>query len=301
MSIHLDASFRKAIAISSIIASSVLLYGCSEEETPAAEKIVKVEATAADPVIQSVTSSIYSSKNLKVKTFPNPGMGEDDEYLDILYPTTAFQLYHSLRDWEETPEQLAEFVKLSVSPEVNVADVFRLGSEYQDEKDEFKKRDLMEKIAAETRHEADKVKGKKLVKFYNPESHGVYLNIGAYDFDLKAFRIDDCLFSDKLNYTKEERRFEQQFRGVEQERCYFKTTNGHFKVGFTGGSSVLLKVEDETLAREIASKRKELKVKVYGYIQAVEFASSESRTILVAPQKIDLLDANRQVIYSSTI
>lgn len=302
MSLKLRASLKNAIVISSLATSGFFLHGCSDEKSPAVEEAKNVVAPAV-PAVVSVVSSRYDQGKVKVKTFANPGLGQPDEYLDIFSPTTAFGLYSSLRDWEETPESIAESLKYSVPPATNQAEVFRLGSEYGDTKDEFLKRDLMNKIAVETKLEAEKFKGKQLVKFYNPERSGVILDIGEYDFELKGFKVDTCLFSDKLDYRKEEKRIAQTFQGINKERCYFRTTNAKPVVGFTGGSKTLLKVEDENLARQIAANRTSYKLKVYGYIQAVEKSEpfSEDRTILIAPQRIDILDTDENIVLSTVI
>jgi len=96
------------------------------------------------------------------------------------------------------------------------------------------------------------------------------LKLSKYNFEEKNFKINHCLFSDKLQYTKGEQRIVQNLKGADQERCYFRTSNTELKIGFVGGSNVRLKVEDPELARKIAAEKDSLRIEVFGYVDSVQ-------------------------------
>lgn len=295
------AALKKAVVFAAAV-GILSISACSDEKEPqkvASKAVESASNKPAEPTYEDLNNTLLAK-------FDDPGIGQPDAYIDIRYPTVAFQLYNSLRSWDESGEDIAKLLKLSISPEIEIAEVFSLGHQYGLSKDEFEKRDLANKISEQTKIEAGKVKGKRLVSFLSTPGEPASLNIGEYDFDSKGFKIDDCLFSDKLEYTKEEKRLAQTFRGARQERCYFRTFNSEMKVGFTGGSKVLLKVEDESLARKIASERNNLKVKVYGYIESVRRDRVggqlvEERIVLIAPQKIELIDDGGQVVLATKV
>ncbi|HFQ8053317.1 TPA: hypothetical protein ACHTCR_005200 [Pseudomonas putida] len=297
----LKPDFVRSIALASAIASALLLVGCKDEkEAPKeAKKQVETAAKVDEPTFESLNNTL-------VAKFSNPGEGQPESYLDILYPATAFRLYNSYRTWDETGQDIAEFLKTSVPSDATTAEVFQLGREYGDTTDEFKKRDLSEKISAQTKAEAEKVNGNRLVKFLSVPTNPVSLELGKYNFDEKSFKIDHCLFSDKLKYTKEEARLAQSMKGADQERCYFRTTNTELRVGFVGGSDVRFKVEDSDLARKIEGERGNLKIEVFGYVDSVERERVggnlvKERTVLIAPQKLLLIDSSDKVIFETKI
>ncbi|GLO06409.1 hypothetical protein PPUJ20005_03770 [Pseudomonas putida] len=295
-------NFVRSVALASAVASALLLIGCKDENEAPKESNKQFEATAA----KSDEPTFESLNNTLVAKFSNPGEGQQDSYLDILYPATAFRLYNSYRTWDETGQDIAEFLKTSVPSDATTAEVFQLGREYGDTTDEFKKRDLSEKIAAQTKAEAEKVNGNRLVKFLSVPTNPVSLELGKYNFDEKSFKIDHCLFSDKLKYTKEEARLAQSMKGADQERCYFRTTNTELRVGFVGGSDVRFRVEDSDLARKIEGERGNLKIEVFGYIDSVERERVggnlvKERTVLIAPQKLLLIDSGDKVIFETKI
>lgn len=295
-------NFVRSIALASAIASAVLSAGCKEDNEVSKEREKTVEVTATkndEPTFESLNNTL-------VAKFDDPGEGPSDSYLDIMYPATAFRLYNNYRTWDETGNDIAELLTTSVPSDATAAEVFELGREYGTTSDEFKKHDLSEKISAQTKTEAEKVNGNRLVKFLSAPSNSVSLSLGKYNFEEKSFKIDHCLFSDKLKYTKDEARLAQNMKGADQERCYFRTTNTELRVGFVGGSNVRLKVDDVDLARKIESERSSLKIEVFGYVDSVQRERAggnlvKERTVLIAPQKLVLIDSGDNVIFETKI
>lgn len=282
------------------VASLAALSGCDEAQ----EKVKHSESPAASVPVENQEPTFDDLNTTLFATFPSPERIQPALALDILQPETAFGLYNSLRTWEEDGKDLANLLKSSLGE--GGVPVFKLGREYSNTSDEFKKHDLEVKILAETLHEAAKVEGNRLVKFLSEPGKPVSLDVGKYNFEENTFKIDHCLFSDKIEYSKEERRYAQNLKGSDQERCYFRTTNTELKVGFTGGSKVIFKIEDLDLARKIEGQRKKLKVAVYGYVESVRREKVggnlvKERFVLIAPQRVELIDAHGQVLAESTI
>ena len=295
-------NFVRSIALASVMASAVLSAGCKEDNEVSKEREKTVEVTATkndEPTFESLNNTL-------VAKFDNPGEGQPDSYLDIMYPATAFRLYNNYRTWDETGKDIAELLTTSVPSDATTAEVFELGREYGSTSDEFKKHDLSEKILAQTKSEAEKVNGNRLVKFLSVPNNSVSLSLGKYNFEEKSFKIDHCLFSDKLKYTKDEARFAQNMKGADQERCYFRTTNTELRIGFVGGSNVRLKVDNVDLARKIENERGGLKIEVFGYVDSVQRERIggnlvKERTVLIAPQKLVLIDSGNNVIFETNI
>lgn len=300
--VHFKLNFNRSVCFASAIAAAVVLVGCKDEQE-SSNTPVKLTQTSVQVKDEQTYESLNST--LRVK-FKNPGMSQQEAYLDIMHPATAFRIYNDARSWEETGQDIAEFLKTSVPIDATTAQVFELGREYGETSDEFKKHDLSEKILAQTKLEAEKVHGNRLVKFLSAPSNPVSLSLGKYNFEEKNFKIDHCLFSDKLKYTKDEARFAQNMKGADQERCYFRTTNTELRVGFVGGSNVRLNIEDIALAKKIESERSTLKIEVFGYVDSLQRDRvggnlAKERTLLIAPQKLVLIDSSDKVIFETEI
>lgn len=282
--------------------SLAALTGCNDDQASGRQS--EVSATAAHAENHEPT---YDELNTTLTAkFPSPGRVQDASSLDILQPETAFRLYNNLRTWQEDGQDIAKLLETSLGEGGDGVSVFKLGREYSETTDEFKKHDLEGKILAETQQEAAKVDGIRSVSFLSEPGKPVSLELGKYNFDKMTFKIDSCLFSDKLKYSKEEARNAQHMRGADQERCYFRTSNTELRVGFAGGSKVRFKVENSDLARKIEAERSELKIAVYGYVESVQRDKvggnlAKERLILIAPQRVVLLDAKGQVLTETTI
>ncbi|MFF7864459.1 hypothetical protein [Pseudomonas monteilii] len=298
--IYLKPKILSSLTLAFAFGSLGALSGCNDHP----EKAKQPEASSPSVSTESPEPTFEELNTTLVAKFSRPDESQESTSLDILRPETAFALYNSLRSWEEDGRDIARLLQTSVGE--GAVPLFKLGMNYSSATDEFKKRDLEEKILAETKREASKIHGNRSVIFVSEPGSLVSLSLGEYNFDEKSFKVDHCLFSDKLEYSKEESRYAQNLKGADQERCYFRTTNTELKVGFVGGSRVRFKVEDPDLARKIAEKRGQLKFKVYGYVESVQRDKVggnlvKERRVLIAPQRVVLTDSNGQVLSEANI
>lgn len=303
MSSLLSSSLKKAITMASLVVGPLALIACSDDAPPTKAVSSKVAAISAPKSSEPTVDDLNSPRRVK---FSNPGIGKSEEYLDVLYPPTTFSLYHSLREWDESAEDLADSVSQSVPSDSKTADVFRLGQEYGGTQDAFKKRDLAKTIAEQTKIEADKVKGRVLVKYLADRNVGMGMPLTSYDFNTQSFKLDSCLFSDKLEYSDAERGRAYYYTGAEQERCFMRTSSGPLQFGFVGGSKVQIKVSDENIAKKIESIRDKVNIEIFGYVEEVERERvagefSRERRVLIVPQKVNILDEKGEILFEYTI
>lgn len=298
--IYLKSMILSSLTLAIAVGSLGALSGCNDNQ----EKLKQSVASAPSAPTNSSEPTFEELNTTYVAKFSRPEKSQESSSLDILRPETAFALYNNLRSWDEDGKDIARLLETSVGE--GEIPVFQMGREYSGIADEFKKRDLEEKIFTETKREAAKVDGNRLVKFVSEPGSLVSLKVGEYNFDDMTFKIDHCLFSDKLEYSKEEMRYAQGMKGADQERCYFRTTNTELKVGFVGGSKVRFKVEDPDIARRIAAERSQLKVQVFGYVDSVQRNKvggnlQKERFVLIAPYRVALIDANNVVLAETSI
>ncbi|MBV4513799.1 hypothetical protein [Pseudomonas kurunegalensis] len=289
-----------SLALLMTCVSLAALTGCNGDQASGGEsKVPAAQAENHEPTYDELNTTLIAK-------FPSPGRAQEASSLDILQPETAFRLYNNLRTWQEDGRDIANLLETSLGEGGDGVHIFKLGREYSETSDEFKRHDLEGKILAETQQEAAKVDGNRSVKFLSEPGKQVSLALGKYNFDEMTFKIDSCLFSDKLKYSKEEARNAQHIRGADQERCYFRTSNTALRVGFVGGSKVKFKVESSDLARKIEADRNVLRIAVYGYVESVQRDKvggnlAKERLVLIAPQRVVLLYANGQVLTETTI
>ncbi|PTV51764.1 hypothetical protein [Pseudomonas putida] len=296
------AKLVNVVAAAATIAGLGVMLGCKGEnntEPASVNKVVEKSAKKDEPTFDDLNATLSAK-------YENPGEGVPGSYLDILNPATAFGLYNNLRKWDESGQDIAELLKSSAFGEAEASEAFTLGRQYGDASDDFKKRDLSEKILSVAKIEADKVEGNRLVKFLSVPGDQAALELSRYNFEEKEFKVDHCLFSDKLEYTKEEQRVAQNLKGADQQRCYFRTSNTELKIGFIGGSNVRLKVASPELARKIEAEKSQLVIEVYGYVDSVERDKVggrlvKERRVLIAPQKLVLIDSSKKVIFEAAI
>lgn len=241
----------------------------------------------------------------KVVTFRDPGMAELVNYLDAKQPMTAFNLYNAKRDWTETPEDIADSIADAFNVREANPELYRLASVRQSEQDSFKKKDLTGQLGILVGEEADKVKANNLVKLSGDD--WTPISLSSYDPKAKGFRIDNCLFSDKVDYSDEEKRTATSMSRAGPLRCYLNPGPTSYYIGFQGGSGVLLDVADEALARKIEASKETIKIDIYGYVKSIErerFAGEfgPQRYVLIGPQRIDLKDgATGKIIFTKNI
>ncbi|MBN3968470.1 hypothetical protein IMW75_24760 [Pseudomonas gregormendelii] len=292
--------------------ASVLLAGCgggneppkvkNAEAVQATEKTTSVDIKTAD---QAVIQQLAQENAPKAVTFRNPGLSELENYLDAKQPMTAFNLYNAKRDWKETPEDIADSIADAFNVRKVNPELYRLASARHSEQDSFKKKDLTGQLGILVGEEADKAKANNLVKLSGDD--WTPISLSSYDSDAKGFRIDNCLFSDKVEYTDEEKRSATSMSRAGPLRCYLNPGPTSYYIGFQGGSSVLLDVADEALARKIEASKETIKIDIYGYVKSVErerFAGEfgPQRFVFIGPQRIDLKDgATGKIIFTKNI
>ncbi len=291
---------------------SLLLAGCGAEsgtssaKDPQAKQVSDKSGSADTKVADEAVMQQLAQENApRTVSFKNPGMSDLGAYLDAKQPMTTFNLYNSKRDWDESGEDIAEsladpFKIREASPEL-----YRLASERQSTQDSFKKKELATALSALVAEEAGKANPHNLVKLSSDQ--WTPISLGSYDQQAKGFRIDNCLFSDKLEYTDAEKRNATTMDAAPKLRCYLNPGPTTYFIGFQGGSEVLLDVPDQALAREIEAHRDTIRMDIYGFVKSVErerFAGEfgPQRFVLIAPQRIDLKDGTTgKIIYTKNI
>lgn len=290
---------------------SVLLAGCGDgSEPPKAKASTGIQASgksASDDTKasdQAVMQQLDQESAPRVVSFQDPGMAEPNAYLDAKDPMTSFNLYNAKRDWTETPDDIAESIADAFNLRKANPELYRLASERLSEQDSFKKKDLTTALGILVGEEAEKTKQNNLVKLSSDD--WTPISLSNYDQQARGFRVDNCLFSDKLDYTDEEKRNATAMARAPKLRCYLNPGPTRYYIGFQGGSELLLDVPDEALARKIEASRESLKIDIYGYVKSVErerFAGEfgPQRFVLIGPQRIELKSADGKTIYSKNI
>jgi hypothetical protein len=301
---------RRLLALA-LTGCCALLAGCGGEgevpktktstATPPSEKSEAVDSKAAD---QAVLQQLEQENAPRLVAFQDPGIGEPNAYLDAKQPMTTFNLYNAKRDWNEAPEEIADSIADAFNLRKANPELYRLASERMSEQDSFKKKDLATAIGVLVGEEAERSKQYNLVKLSSDD--WIPISLSNYDQRAKGFRIDSCLFSDKLEYSDEEKRNSTSMALAAKLRCYINPGPTTYYLGFKGGSDVLLDVQDEALARKIEASRESLKIDIWGYVKSVErerFAGEfgPQRFVLIGPQRIDLKSADGKIIYSKNI
>lgn len=295
-------TLRSLVGAMAVSLSLATLSACTDEnkpETKAADNTgVKntgqqtSEEQAA--VNEAVRKQLEEENQPLVATSKNPGMGELNEYLDARNPMTPFNLYNARRVWDESADDIAEAMQDPIQIRNESPDLYSIVHEWISTDDSFRKRELSGKIYAFVTAEADGLKNKNLIKFTSDE--WIKLPLSKYDFSKKGFKVDSCLFSDKIEYSEEEQRNSTTLAKAEKTRCYLNPGPVNYYLGFTGGSSVFFEVRDESLAQKIESMRESIQITAYGYVKEVQRERlggnlGAQRYILVALQRIDVIDA----------
>lgn len=302
---------RRLLALA-VPVGSVLLAGCGGgSEPPKAKASMAIQASGKSASGDTKTSDQAVMQQLdqesasRVVTFQDPGMAEPNAYLDAKDPMTSFNLYNAKRDWIETPDDIAESIADAFNLRKANPELYRLASERLSEQDSFKKKDLTTALGILVGEEAEKTKQNNLVKLSSDD--WTPISLSNYDHQAKGFRVDNCLFSDKLDYTDDEKRNATAMARAPKLRCYLNPGPTSYYIGFQGGSELLLDVSDEALARKIEASRESLKIDIYGYVRSVErerFAGEfgPQRFVLIGPQRIDLKDGvTGKIIYTKNI
>jgi hypothetical protein len=303
---------RQGLVALAVPVATLLLVGCgSGSETPKGDNVTTTQISGGDAsnnakaADQAVLVQLEQENTPRIVTFPDPGKAEPSAYLDAKQPMTAFNLYNAKRDWTETPEDIGDSMADAFNLRKANPELYRLASQRQSESDSFKKKDLTTALGTLVAEEAAKTKSNNLVKLSSDD--WTPISLSSYDQQAKGFRIDNCLFSDKLDYTDEEKRNAASLARAPKIRCFLNPGPTSYYIGFQGGSEVLLDVADESLARRIESSRDSMGIDIYGYVRSVErerFAGEfgPQRFVLISPQRIDLKESvTGKIIYSKNI
>lgn len=299
---------RGVVMAAAVLAGCIGIGGCGEEgdKVGVTNQSTKINSlTDQKTTNDAVFKQIEDENKPQSVSFSDPGLGDAREYLDMRSPLLAFNLYNARRNWEESAADIADSVGDAFNARKANPELSRLGTERLASGDNFKKKDLAEKINALALAEAGKVKERPLVKFTSDEWLPVTLT--SYDSEKKGFSVDNCLFSDKLSYTDDESRNSTTLEQASKLRCYLNPGPVPYYIGFTGGSQVFFEVKDEAKARQIEALRQNVKIDVYGYVQSVERERlggnlGSQRWVLIAPQRIDVIDAaSGNVLLTKTI
>ncbi|WP_141744639.1 MULTISPECIES: hypothetical protein [Pseudomonas] len=232
------------------------------------------------------------------KELKTPSLSGDDDYVDVLTKLNPIRFYNAFRGWDESDEDIARSISGAIMIQHDAPELFAYETELAATDDAFHKRDLVSKVASFVKVEASKVAGNYRVRMV------VDAELKSYDFEKHRFISDNCLFSEKLEYTSDEMRNQSAFAKAQKPRCYLQPSTTNYLVGIVSGSKVRLDIADESLARMIESNRANLKYEVYGYVRFVEREKvggklTEMRRILIEPQKINLVARGvEQPIYS---
>lgn len=287
------------------LALCLTLSACTDEskpETNAADNTGVKNTGQQTPeeqaaVNEAVRKQLEEENKSLVAVFNNPGVGKLSEYLDARNTMASFNFYNAKRSWDETADDIAESIQDPITVRIDNPKFYNLAHERISTRDTFKKRELTGEIYSLAMTEAERFRNKNLIQFTSDQ--WIKLPLSKYDFIRKGFAIDSCLFSDKLEYSVEEQRNSTSIANAERTRCYLNLGPKNYFLGFTGGSGVFLEVTDDALAQKIESMRDSIQIAVYGYVKEVQRERlggnlGEQRYVLIAPQRIDVVDAESQ-------
>ncbi|WP_248767656.1 hypothetical protein [Pseudomonas sp. MWU12-2345] len=278
---------------------STFLVACSDSDADAKKVEKKAEI---QPPKQSEAEKKFAVLN-QPRSIELPALELTDvsKYQDMLNPMTALRIYTTQHTWDETQDDVVDSVKNAIQVRTENPDLYKYGYEILTAQDAFRKKDLSDKIFAIVKNEAGKSGANRLVKAVIPD------HLAAYDFASKGFKVSSCMFSDKLEYSKEEMRNEASFKRASPTRCYYNPGPTDYKIGLTGGSKVFFDVPDEAQARKIEAARPTSNIVVYGYVKSIERETitdhfGPKRYVLVAPQRVDVVDtASGSVLLSKAL
>lgn len=293
-------------AVATITISSALLLGCGNEDQKVLDNSDK-KAAAPKVNEQGMTSEgarlqaefEERSKPLKIE-FSAPSLADSSEYLDIQNKLSAIQIYTSKRNWEENPEEIAKSVSGAILIQSALPELYQFETKLKESSDAFEKRELTEKIASLIKEESGKINGNIRVKMMADA------DLKSYDFDSHVFASESCLYSEKLEYSKEEMKSPSSYARAQKPRCYLQPSTTNFLVGVVNGKKLNLKIDDVNVAKKIEAARSGAKFEIFGYVAAIERERvggrpGDMRHILIEPQLVNVIaKSNGEVLYSQT-
>lgn len=301
-----SAQFPK-FAIASLVAA--ILVGCGDKENVATSSPAKQEAPVA-PVQKEEVKNPYTAKFDAV-------VNEDrSQYLAVGENINIVRVYMNHRAWEEPIEDVAQglmfggFTRQDGKPKQFKAweglddGLQQANFEYHDAKDAFDKRDAAVKFVDMLIADSKKIGDGRLVKYTDDASR---LGLQPYNFENKSFVIGACIFSDKLEVTKEDKYAMRAGGGMPCIKGYLRNQlASNYSMGFKeAGWLRKLVVEDEQAARAIERMRLNGKIVVYGYVSEITRKTlgntgklMKDREIEIVPTMIDFMDGDT-VVYTA--
>lgn len=300
MGLAVHARFKRCVITVMIGLSSTALVACSDGEKEPAKHQAAVQQKQTKEDLEAIANIAAENQPLKTD-LPTLPMGEVSDYQNLLTPVAPLRYYTALRSWDESKEDVIKSVTDQIAPSMKIdsSALYEYGYGIITTEDAFQKRDLGEKVYTIVQAEAAKVgKDNRLVKVETRQG------LDPYNFDSKVFKTSGCLFSDKLDYTVEESRNQQAMSRAQKPRCYLRTM-ADFNVGIVGGSKVFFNIADEELAKKIEAHRDRTHLVVYGYVSSVERERLggrlfEKRYVMVAPQRVDVVDNSTGDVLATT-
>ncbi|MFF7065583.1 hypothetical protein [Pseudomonas sp. NPDC008258] len=293
----------KAVAL--LFAGSAFLAGCGNDNADNKAATAKASAPAVDSHGMTAegrkAAQEFEDMNKPLRTeFSAPEVVDGAAYLNVLSKTAALQIYTAKRGWAESDEEIAKSASGAILIQSELPELYKLEEELGRSDDAFEKHDLTEKIAGLIKNEAEKINGNIRVKMT------VNADLKSFDFGSKTFVSENCLMSEKLEYTKEDNRSPDAFARAQKPRCYLQPSITNFLVGVINGSKLNLVIADESIARKIESARAGAKFEVYGYVASVERerlggTPRDARYVMIDPQRVNLISKeNGETLYSQT-
>ncbi|WP_155769214.1 hypothetical protein [Pseudomonas putida] len=302
----MSEKISRLTALATIAITCAYLTGCGNDDPNASDKAnKKVEAPNVNENGMTEEGARLNkefeerNKPLKVE-FSAPGLVDSAEYLDIQAKLSAIQVYTAKRSWDETPEEIAHSIRGSILVESALPALYELEEKLNASSDAFEKRDLSEKIASLIKEEAVKINGNIRVKMIADAG------LKSYDFDSHIFFSENCLFSEKLEYTKEDMRTASSYANAQKPRCYLQPSTTNFRVGVVNGTKLNLNIDEIDVAKKIEAARDGARFEIYGYVASVEREQiggrlGDARYVMVDPQKVNIISkSSGEVLYSKS-
>ena len=291
----------KGVAL--LFLGTALLAGCGNEASENKATTTKANVSVVDSEGMTAegrkAAKEFDDMNKPLRAeFSAPEVVDDAEYLDALSKKAALQIYTAKRDWVETDEEIAKSVSGAILIKSELPELYKLEEDLGRSEDSFKKHDLTKQMADLIKAEAAKINGNIRVKIV------VDAELKPYDFDTKRFVSENCVMSEKLEYSKEDSRTPDSFAKAQKPRCYLQPSTTNFRVGIVNGSKLNFVVADEVVARKIESARAGAKFELYGYVASVERERTggtprDARFVMIDPQRVNLIDnKSGEIIYT---
>jgi hypothetical protein len=296
--------------------SAVLLSGCGDEKS-AAKPDTRTEAQKKSDEVYNPTPEQKAKKEAERQAqidankprsveFSNPGISEDSNYTDIGKIMVAFKIYNARRNWEETPDDIADSSAVRLNYDGIDRKLFALEQKRDQTSDSFKKADIAKEMATVVNSISEPYKNVQLVKIsFNSDT----IDLRAYDFTLKGFKVSEAFFSDKVRLSKDDKQNTSDGNGLKgaPSSAAVSFTPLDYYVGlFNTTNNTFIKVDDEQVARKIEAARNTAKVDVYGFVQSIQRtrvngADQKNRYVYIQPQRIDIRDGKTNEILFSKI